>query len=212
MSGFKTEKKTSGSKFANLSKGWIVVGSGDDRMQYGSLTGSLIDFYTEEAEYEGKGYTKLVLCISHNGVLTLLGFSISSGYGQAFCRIAPNIDPKAEIEISASYQAAKNDKSPDPKRYGSLFISQHDKPLKWFFTNTNDNGKLVPAVKEVKIGTGKNARIEKDYSERQEFFDKVLAKVHKKVQEAYPLGMEGFKKEKHVDAADITEPLDDLPF
>lgn len=208
-SGFSNEQQGS-SKWANFKEGKIVTKVEGQKKEFTTLTGELIDFYMEEAEYDKKPYTKIVLAIAHNKKLTLLGFPFNSGYGQAFIKISPNIDPKLPISISGGWQ--QNEANPKIG-YGKVFIKQGDRNLKYFFTKDNDNGKLVPAVKETEVGKGKSKQIVKDYTDRDEYFEKVLARVHEKIRKVYPMGMEGFKVEKKpVDGSDVTEPIDDLPF
>lgn len=209
MSGFSNEQVGS-SKWANFKEGRIVTKIDGKKTDFTTLTGELIDFYLEDAEYNGKAYTKLVLAIAHSGKLTLLGMPFNSGYGQSFIRISPNIDPTKELSISGGWTEIPGAAG---QGYGKVFLKQDGVYLKQFFTTKNEAGKQVPAVKEQTVGKGKSAQKVKDYSDRDTYFEKVLDKVHAKVKKQFPMGMEGFKVDKaSAPSSDTTEPIDDLPF
>jgi hypothetical protein len=208
--GFTNESQGGDSKFANFSKGMIVTKIAGERKEFSHLEGDLVDINIEDAEYQGKAYRKLVLYIVHEDGMTLLGFPMNSGYGNAFCRICPNIDPKKRVKISGGTTPDKVDKN---KSYASLFIQQGGNYVKWYFKNDTPEGKKVPDVDITVVGKGKSAKEVRDYSNRDEFFERVITAFLNKVQRVYPKGAAGVKaKEKHVDADSITEPIDDLPF
>lgn len=209
--GFTNESGSNGgSKFANFSKGMITTKVDGEKKSFTHLEGDIIDISIEDAEYQGEAYRKIVLYISHEDGLTQLGFPFNSGYGNAFCRLCPNIDPSKRVKISGGTEPDPNDKT---KSYSKLFVQQSGAYVKWFFKKDTDNGKLVPDVKIEKIGKGKSAKEVKDYSDRDEFFERVIVRFLEKVQVMYPKGAEGYhSKGGHQDATDITEPIDDLPF
>ena len=204
MSGFSNESRGGSGKFANFSKGKITTKIDGEKQTFNSLSGLITAIYVEDAEYEKKEYRKVNVRIEHESGITVLGFPLSSGYGNAFCRILPNIDRVKEVVISPGLTPDK--KNPEIK-YGVVFIEQDGTPLKWYFSRKTNNE--IPEIKEVTIGKGKNARVEKDYSEREDFFEKVIAKFDAKLLKLYG------KKEKIAKpktADEVTEPIDDLPF
>lgn len=208
--GFTNEGSSGGSKFANFSRGMIVTKIDGEKKTFSHLEGDLIDIDVEDAEYQGEKYRKLVLFIAHEGGLTQLGFPINSGYGNAFCRLCPNIDVNKPIKVSGGTTPDPNNKD---RSYSSMFVQQGGAYVKWYFKKDTPDGKKVPDVVITTVGKGKSAKEVRDYSDRDEFFEKVILRLLEKVQSIYPKGAAGFKgKAKHQDAADITEPIDDLPF
>lgn len=206
--GFTNEQSEGGSKFANFSNGMIVTRIAGEKKSFSHLEGDIVDIDVQDAEYQGKPYRKLILYIAHEDGVTQLGFPMNSGYGNAFCRICPNIDPAKPVKISGGTTPDEKDKT---KKYSSLFCQQGGAYVKWHFKNGTPEGKKVPDVAITVVGKGKSAKEVRDYSDRDEFFEKVIVTFLRKVQAKYPKGAAGFKT-KHVDAADITEPIDDLPF
>jgi hypothetical protein len=208
--GFTNESRGGGSKFANFSKGNIVTKIDGEKKTFSHLEGDLVDIDIEDASYQDKPYRKLVLYIFHEDGLTALGFPLNSGYGNAFCRICPNINPAKPIKVSGGITPDEKIKD---KFYSSLYIQQGGSYVKWYFKNDTPEGKKVPEVSTQTIGRGKSAKEVKDYSARDEFFEKVILRFLEKVQAIHPKGAAGGKgKVKHQDPDDITEPIDDLPF
>lgn len=205
MSGFSNDIRGGSGKFANFKDGKIVTKIDGEKKVFTTLTGTIRGVYVEPAEYQGKAYTKVVVCIDHIDGETLLGFPLSSGYGKAFCCLLPNIDITKEVSISGGTQPDKTDPT---KKYASLFIEQDGKTLKWFYSKTNKNDDKIPAVEEIVIGKGKHARKERDYSKRDDFFERLIMAFDQKLEKKFG------KKEKvkHVAAEEVTEPIDDLPF
>jgi hypothetical protein len=206
MSGFSNEGGGGqNAKYANFSKGMLVTRIDGEKKTFRSLTGTIIDIDVQDAEFEGKPYRKIVLFIDHIDGVTQLGFGLSSGYGNAFCRILPNIDITKEVTISGG-------QTPDPKggdkKYSSLFVMQDEAYVKWYFTKDNAAGKKIPAVVDMKDKKGKV--IGKDYSDRETFFEKVIVKKLSAIQELHGDAAKKLKKKPIKD--EDTEPVDDLPF
>jgi hypothetical protein len=206
--GFTKEQREGGSKFANFSNGMIVTKIDGEKETFSHLEGDIVDINVQDAEYQGKEYRKLILYIRHEDGVTQLGFPMNSGYGNAFCRICPNIDPALPVKISGGTTPDEKDKT---KKYSSLFVQQKGSYVKWYFKNGTPEGKKVPEVAITVVGKGKSAKEVRDYSDRDEFFEKVIVLFLRRVQGRFPKGAEKFEV-KHVDAADMTEPIDDLPF
>lgn len=205
--GFANESQGGGSKFANFSKGKIVAKVDGEKKTFSHLEGNVVDIDIEDAIYQDKTYRKLVLYIVHENGLTRLGFPLNSGYGNAFCRICPNINPAKPIKVSGG--VTPDEKIKD-KFYTSLFIQQDGSYVKWYFKSDTPQGKKVPEASVQTVGRGKSAKEVRDYSARDEFFEKVILRFLEKVRAVYPEGAQG--KSKHHDPDDITEPFDDLPF
>ena len=206
MSGFSNESRGGSGKFANFSKGKITTKIDGEKQTFNSLSGLITAIYVEDAEYDKKEYRKVNVRIEHESGITVLGFPLSSGYGNAFCRILPNIDPAQEIVIAPGLTPDKNNPT---IKYGTVFIEQDKTPIKWYFSSKTEHGDKVPEIGETTIGKGKNAKVVKDYSEREDFFEKVIAKFDAKLLKLYG------KKEKIAKpktADEVTEPIDDLPF
>jgi hypothetical protein len=201
--GFTNEAKGGSGKFANFKDGLIVTKIDGEKKTFTHLTGRIIGVWVEPAKYQDKEYTKVNVTIKHEDGETILGFPLSSGYGNAFCRLLPRIDIKKDVKISGGTQPDKTDPL---KKYASLFIDQSGETLKWFYSKAGGNDDKVPAVKEVPVGTGKNKKMVKDYSAREDFFERLILKFDQNLEKEYG------KKQIPVTADDVTEPIDDLPF
>lgn len=202
MSGFSNDTKGQG-KFANFREGKIITKINGEKKEFTTLTGFIKAVYIDDANYDNKDYRKVNVLIEHDSGETILGFPLSSGYGNAFCRLLPNVDISKEVSISGSVTPDKN----DPKRkYSSLFVSHGKTVLEWYYSKKNENDKKVPAIKEQTVGSGRNKKIVKDYSQREDFFERLIMAFDKKLQKMYG------KKDKPKTADDVTEPIDDLPF
>lgn len=214
--GFAT-RASNGSKFINISKGKIVHKDADgNKTEHGSFTGVPIDLDIEDAQYEGVAYRKVVLFMvdPDDGKLYEFGFSLSSGYGNAFSCICPNITENVAIEISP-----KTEKGEGGKSRTGMFISEDngDKfvPVKWAITKDNAAKLQRPEPTETIVGKGKAAKKILDFSERNDYYEKVLTKFRTRIVKATG-GVVGYKPPKAPKASspalDITEPIDDLPF
>lgn len=201
MSGFSNESGGGSGKYANFKEGKIKTKIDGEEKIFTTLTGLITSVWTTEEQYQGKDYTKINVQIEHNDDTTILGFPMSSGYGNSFCRFLPSINIEEESAISGVTQTDKVDPN---RKYGRLFIAQGGENLKWFYSEKAGNENKIPAVEEKKVGKQKV----KDYTKREEFFAKLIHAFDKKLQKAYG------EKEKKLpkDAADVTEPIDDLPF
>lgn len=205
--GFSNDSRGGSGRFANFKDGKIITKIDGENKTYTSLSGLITAIYIDDAEYQGKEYKKINVRVQHEEGETILGFPLSSGYGNAFCRILPNVDPTREVVISGG--TSKDEKNPD-RKYGNLFMEQNGENLKWYFSSKTEHGKKVPEIVETTVGRGSNKKTVKDYSEREDFFEGVIAKFDAKLQKLYG------KKEKPAPqpktADEVTEPIDDLPF
>jgi hypothetical protein len=210
--GFTNEPQTGASKYANFKDGMIVTKIDGEKKQFTHLEGDLIDIFTEDAEYQGKKYRKVVLTIEHEDGTTMLGFPLGSGYGNAFVRMCPNIDVDCPIKISGG---TKPDKVDPTKKYATMFIQQQNKYVKWYFKEGTEANKKIPEVKKVTVGKGKGAKEVNDYSERDEYFETIITHFGVKLGQA--IGKEAKERAKKAKAQprtadEVTEPIDDLPF
>jgi len=167
MSGLKNEP-VQGGKFLNFKDGKIISSVNGQKEEYTSVEGMLTELDIVDEEYKGKEYRKIVLFITDDeGSEWKLGFPLESGYGNAFCSLALNINYSQPVKISGGIKEMENDKS-----YGMLFIRQHDengnwKNLKWYYTKES---KEVPTGVRAKDRSGEYW----DFTERNDFFHRLL--------------------------------------
>lgn len=204
MSGFSNKQGGGSSKYANFKDGMIVTKVDGEKKQFTTLEGDLLDIDVEDAEYENKPYRKINLYIQHDAGVTILGMPLGSGYGQSFCKICPNIDVSKPIMISGGIDKIEG----SAFTYGKVYVSQDEKYVKWFYTKTENAGKF-PKAEEITIGKGKSARVEKDYTKRDEFCERLLYAFHEKLAKVWPNGAATAAKAKK-DA--VNDPTSDLPF
>jgi hypothetical protein len=168
----------------------------------------------------------------------ILGLFLNSFYAKSFLMLLPNIDPTHELTIVTSL------KMDGDKKKGSLFVNQHGKPLKWYWTKDN-LGDLPPMVKQnrqMHNGEWKEVWTDDDQQLYLEMYinQDVIPQLQKKPN-PFPANVnysgntgnqiagDYFGKEQRVGMvnsqsgaersgagsntpAEITEPLDDLPF
>jgi hypothetical protein len=73
----------------------------------------------------------------------ILQMQYSSGYSAAFLKTLPNIDLKSDVIITPSLKIEGD------KKKTSVFVTQHGKPLKWYYTKDNMNG--LPELKKIRV-------------------------------------------------------------
>lgn len=197
------------SKYAYISKGKIVTKENGEKKSYDGIQGHVCAIDFELGQYNNKEYEKLLLfMVDSHGNENILTFPLESGYGSAFCKIAKNIDWSKPIEISAKFEEVTG----KPNKT-SLFVKQHDGKkwtnIKWAYTKENPGKMPEPAV-----GKDRNGEFW-DYSKRNKFFRDLLIKmIAPAIKKAYPNydATASKKKAAPKDAADVTEPIEDLPF
>jgi hypothetical protein len=166
MSGLKNEPVTGG-KFLNFKDGKIIANIDGVKEEFTAVEGSLVELDIVDEEYKGKEYRKIVLFIKDDeGTEWKLGFPLESGYGNAFCSLALNIDYSKPVKISGGVKEMENDKS-----YGMIFIRQEVAGkwvnLKWHYTKESG---IVPVGVKAKDRSGEYW----DFTERNDFFHKML--------------------------------------
>lgn len=207
------EEVGNGSKYLNISKGKISHKAEDGEVRlHSGFIGVPIDLDIKDAEYEGAPYRKVVLFLvdPETGKLYEFGFSLSSGYGNAFACICPNITENRAIKISPKLEKKEG------KSFGGMFVSEDNgekfEPVKWAITNANAEKMQRPEPVRTTIGKGKNAKEVVDYSDRNEYYEKVLFKFRSRLVKATGgvLSYKAPKSKGPVDDGGVTEPMDDF--
>lgn len=209
MGGFKNYTGGSG-KYLSFKEGKIIARDAEgNKEEHGIVEGYIKDIFVSDEAYEGKEYKQIQLFLDMGSDFGTkqLNFALESGYGNAFCCMAMNIDPSKEVEISGSYEKKQG------KAKTGMFIRQGNKPIKWVYTKDSDAGKKVPPAKEVKIGN----KIIWDFSERNAYFENMLTDLKKgfisKVRKAWPDGAPTYKGNDPLAGRDGWVPAtEDLPF
>lgn len=132
---------------------------------YGSIEGHLTGLTTRDGQY-GK---ELHIHFADDTKYTLQ-IPLSSGPAKSFLSAVPNLDlskpvkliPKAEVKDGVSRTR--------------ILLSQNNEGVKWAFTKDNPGG--LPPMKKIKV-KGKETW---DDSEQLEFFEKLIAEYHTKLQ------------------------------
>lgn len=205
--GFSNESHGGNGKYANFKEGQIVTYLDGKKQSFTTLTGKIVDIDIQDAVYQGKEYRKVVLYIQHEDGITMLGFPLASGYGWSFFQLCTNINEKKECSISGGTEDF------DGKKWGKMFIKQDNVYIKQALKKGTPAHDKIPPVKEIKNGKGKVTG--KDYSDRDDFMEKVITAFFKKVQKAYPNAVDPEMKKAYAAAAKadaVTEAIDDMPF
>lgn len=132
-----------------------------------------------------------------------LQMRLDSGYGRAFCNIILNADLKKRMKISPTFETV------DDKQKSGMFINQGGTALKWYFTK--DNPHDLPPMEKV-IFKGKENW---DNTKQLEYYINMLLTKVKPALGGTPSIVDGPAHEldgRIPTAAEITEPIDDLPF
>lgn len=126
---------------------------------YKALKGRITGITTKDGEY-GKFWN--VTIQDEFGTTETLQFQYSSGYANGFLRALPNVDLSSEVVI------APNMKIENDKKKTTIFLTQHGKAIKWFYTKENPNG--IPDLKQVKV----KGKITWDDSDIMEFLENMV--------------------------------------
>lgn len=213
-----TNRSAGGSKYLTFKEGKIKYkdSEGNDQFHNG-FAGSVIDLDIKDENFDGRAYRQITLFIvdDDSGRMYEMQMALESGYGNAFACIAPNVDWSQPVDISPTMTKPK---IPGSKGYGGMFISQPGAgekwvAVKWKFTKENP-GKRPEIVVRTKKVNKKEVPDGFDYSDRNDFYEKVLIEVRKAIKKETG-GLSEWKPakvQKTVDPNDITELIDDLPF
>lgn len=190
--------------FVNIKQGELVIKTKESVQEtYGSLTGILTNIGISRQEYQGQGYDRLELTISDGSETYELQMRFDSGYGRGFCYTIKNADLSKPIKFAPYY------KEKDGKKESWLFLSQWDKALPRYYLKDAPNG--LPPMKKVTF-KGQDMW---DNAEQLSFWREMLFNdikpnlVHPAVFQSDVVSEE---KSGTIEASDITEPIDDLPF
>lgn len=132
----------------------------------------------------------------------IIQMNYSSSFSQAFLKTLPNIDLKGDIVFTPSV------KMEGDKKKSTVFINQHGKSVKWYYTKEDNKG--LPKLKKIKV-KGKESWDDSDILEFLE--DMVKTDIVPKLPKgAVPVA--GKKPEVIEVEAEETEEVnpDDLPF
>lgn len=213
MSGFSNESNGGGNaKYANFSKGVIKTKVDGEMKSFTHLTGDLLAIDLEDSpgspQHKIEPYRKIVLFVQHDQGITMLGFPFNSGYGQAFLKICPNIDLNKEVKISGGISKDKD----SGQEYASLFIQQDEKYVQWYYKKGTKEFDKIPPVKEETVGKGKSAKIVKDYTDRDMFFEKLILGFQKKLEKVWPAGVKTAQEARKKSEPATEGDGDGLPF
>jgi hypothetical protein len=128
----------------------------------------------------------------------ILQMNYSSGYSAAFLKTLPNIDLTSEVIITPNLRMEGD------KKKTTVFVTQHGKPLKHFYTKDNPNG--IPQLAQVKV----KGKMTWDDSDIMEFLEKMVnTEIIPKLPKAGSAPASGGA----IEAEDIEpETLEDAPF
>lgn len=126
--------------------------------------GRITNIATKENDY-GKQW--LVTLTDEDGD-AILQMPYSSGYSSAFLKALPNVDMDSDVLLSPKMTMEGD------KKKTTLFINQHGKAIKWYYTKDNPNG--LPEMKQIKV----KGKITWDDSEMMEFLEVMVKDVMSK--------------------------------
>ena len=145
---------------------------------HSALSGKITDISTKDNEYGRFWYVEL------NGN-EYLQFPYSSGYADSFLKTLPNVDFEKDVLLIPKLDIVGD------KQRGTLFISQHGKGLKRFYTKDTPNG--IPELKKVKI----KGKEQWDSSDMLDFLENMVnTTILPKLKKADPVAVEGEETEE----------------
>lgn len=148
---------------------------------YDYIEGKIVDIGTKDSDY---GRFWMVTLEDEEGRY-VLQMPYSSGYSSAFLKMLPNVELSHKVKITPKLTIEGD------KKKTSLFINQHGKALKHFYTKDNPNG--LPELQQKKV----KGKIVYDDSDIMEFLEKMV------VDEILP----------QINGRPVKiEPLDEAPF
>lgn len=193
--------------YVNIIRGQFAYKEGDQKILTDqALSGTLIDIEIVDDEYNNKKYKKLCLKLDDGSKVLQLQMKMGSGYANAFCMMIQNADLTKPLVFSPTYD------EPNGKPKTGMFINQDGKALKWFYTKNDP--KNLPQLEKVEF----RGETMWDNLKQQEFLtDLLLNKIKPQLVHPVLAGAAtqtgGTSPARSLSpAADITEPIDDLPF
>lgn len=184
--------------YVNIKAGKLVVKKDQETVYFDYLEGKLTGIEIRDEEYDGIPYKKLCLIISDGADDFNMQMRLDSGYGRAFCNIIMNANLSERMRLQPTYS------EDDGKKKSGMFISQNGVALKWYFTKATPHD--LPPMEKI------NFRGQDHWDNAKQtayYIDMLLNKIRPNLS---GLPIDRPHAPAVVDAASITEPLDDLPF
>lgn len=151
------KEKTANSVERTLTKG-PNAGKIVHEETYAFVEGTITDIQTKDSDF-GKSW---LVTIRDGNEAYILQMDYSGGYSSAFLKALPNVELSSKVKISPKMTIEGD------KKKTTLFINQHGKAAKHFFTKDHPNG-LPPMVQKKMKG-----KIQWDDSEMMEFFEAMV--------------------------------------
>jgi len=193
----------SGLTFVNINKqGKLYIKAEDGSFKYPrSLSGIVKKVGFTTFTHEGRTSETAKILMEDNGDMFQLEMYTESGYFLSFCNFLKTADVKSQIEVSPS--AKLNDKG---KTVRTCFVKQNNTALKQAYTLAN-MGELPPLEKV-------EGQTYLDSSKQVAFWKDWLIKTFGLIQASAVNAASNTSSSSGDDVApaDITEPLQDLPF
>lgn len=104
------------------------------------IEGKLIAIRTKESKEFGKSW---IFVFSDGGEVYNLQLPYSNSYAKAFIKMLPNIDLSEPMKLTPSQKVVEG------QTKSSLFINQHDQPIKHAYTRDVPNG--LPEMKKIMV-------------------------------------------------------------
>lgn len=127
----------------------------------------------------------------------ILQMNYSSGYSNAFLKTLPNIDLTSEVIITPNLRVEGD------KKKTTVFVTQHGKALKHFYTKDNPNG--IPQLAQVKL----KGKMTWDDSDIMEFLEKM---VNTEIIPKLPKGTASSSSGESAPDIEDVENLEEAPF
>lgn len=202
--------------FVNISEGLFYTGKKADGKTFTDLTGIITDLELGTDTYDGKTFEILNITVVDADGNYKLKLRFESGYARCFCNMIENIDLSAQVVLAPKWE--KGDGTKPGK--GSLFMIQHGKPIKHRYTKAEPGD--LPQLEKVSF-KGQDMW---DNTKQQKYYREMLMeRIKPNLQPAIlagpasdinkngaPAAATSGSVDKPMDAAHITEPVDDLPF
>lgn len=161
---------------------------------YDYISGQIVSIDIREHKDYGKSW---LIGLLDGEEMQYLQMHYSSGYSQAFLKLLPNVDLQSQVKIVPDL------KTEGTKKKSSLFILQHGKGVKWFYTKDNKNG--LPDLAKVRV-KGKD---QWDDSDQMEFLEDM---VKTGILPNLPKRSERPVAEPQNTDVEDAEPIEDAPF
>lgn len=190
-------------RFANISKGKVIIKEGDVYVPYGFIEGVLTDIQIVDDEHKGKKFKKVCFILNDGVDQWNFAMKLNSGYARAICCTIPNANLEQPIRFSPTFEEING------KTKTGMFINQGAAAIKWKWTK--DNPGDLPPLKTVSI----SGQDHWDNTEQTAFFTNLLLNEIKPKLVAPFLAGPAHQIDETAGKPDIpsgAEIEDDLPF